>query len=451
MKTEAKIFLFAVCLGFAGLLGGAEKRYEPNWSSLDTRAIPGWYDEAKFGIFIHWGVYSVPAWGKRHTYAEWYWFHLNRPFSATSRHHDKTYGKDFKYEQFAPRFQAENFQPEQWAELFRNSGAKYVVLTSKHHEGYCLYPTQYSPGWNSMEVGAHRDLLGDLSKAVRAQGLKMGYYYSLYEWYNPLYRSDVNKYVDTHMLPQIKELVTNYQPALIFADGEWDHPSGVWRSAEFLAWLYNDSAVKDEVVVDDRWGMETRGRHGDYYTSEYGKTTAGKKVKMDRKWEENQGIGWSFGYNANEPDQDYKTAEQLIKMLVEIVSKGGNLLLDVGPTADGRIPQIMQDRLLAMGEWLGVNGEAIYGTSPWRVSEEGNVRYTQKGNAVYAIALSWPGKELSLIAPVAGEDTAVSMLGYKENLKFRSEPGKLIIETPKVSLDQFPAKYAYVFKLSKVK
>ncbi len=146
MKTEAKIFLFAVCLGFAGLLGGAEKRYEPNWSSLDTRAIPGWYDEAKFGIFIHWGVYSVPAWGKRHTYAEWYWFHLNRPFSATSRHHDKTYGKDFKYEQFAPRFQAENFQPEQWAELFRNSGAKYVVLTSKHHEGYCLYPTQYSPG-----------------------------------------------------------------------------------------------------------------------------------------------------------------------------------------------------------------------------------------------------------------------------------------------------------------
>lgn len=255
-------------------------RYEPNWSSINRRPAPRWFDEAKFGIFIHWGVYSVPAWApvKRigrgpefSPYAEWYWKKLENSRGVTWDFHAKTYGADFKYQDFAPSFKAEMFQPDAWADLFARSGARYVVLTSKHHDCFCLWPSAQSWNWNSADVGAHRDLVGDLTRAVRARNLKMGLYYSLYEWYHPLYLTDPRRYVDEHTLPQLKDLVGRYQPALIFTDGEWDHPSSLWRSEEFLAWLYNEAPNRDEVIVNDRWGKETRSRHGGYYTTEYGK------------------------------------------------------------------------------------------------------------------------------------------------------------------------------------
>jgi alpha-L-fucosidase len=296
-------------------------------------------------------------------------------------------------------------------------------------------------------------LVADLAKAVRARGVRFGLYYSLYEWYNPLYNSDVAAYVDTHMLPQLKDAVARYAPAVIFTDGEWGHPSDTWRSPEFLAWLYNQGPNPDEVVVDDRWGSETRSAHGGYYTSEYGSTSAAAPRDPARKWEENQGMGRSFGWNRNEDIANYKSAADLIRMLVDIVSQGGNLLLDIGPTADGRIPVIMQERLLQIGEWLAVNGDAVYGTRPWRAAPgDAAVRYTAKGSDVYAIVKQWPGQDLTLKTPTLGKDTHVQLLGYSGDLAWKAlSDGGLRITMPDPPADALPCRCAYAFKLTGVK
>jgi len=440
--------MVAIC-SVSSISFAQEGRYKPSWDSLDQRPIPKWFDESKFGIFIHWGVYSVPAWGPKGKYAEWYWHSMQDKNGPTWKFHVQTYGENFKYQDFVSGFKAEMFDPAQWADVFARSGARYVVLTSKHHEGFCLWPCPASWNWNAVDVGPHRDLAGELTKAVHARGLKMGFYYSLYEWFDPLYLADVSRYVDERMLPQMKDLVTRYQPSVIWSDGEWDYPSDVWKSADFLAWLFNDSPVRDEVVVNDRWGKETRGKDGGFYTSEYGKAH-GKSVHYVRghKWEEDQGIGASFGYNRNEDVADYKTPGDLIRLLVEIVSRGGNFLLDIGPTADGRIPVVMQERLLEIGEWLKVNGEGIYGTRPWREQADGEfVRYTAKDNAVYAISFKWPGRELVLAAPKPSREGTVTLLGYSKPLSWRSVNGRLHLEVPPVSADEAPSRHAYVFKL----
>ena len=206
----------------------AAAQYQPNWESLDKRPTPGWFQDAKFGIFIHWGVYSVPSWAaagvpKEQQYAEWYWNSITRgktlpagaPGSAAWRFHERVYGPDFEYPSFAPMFRAELFDPEQWAETFLKSGAKYVVLTSKHHEGFALWPSReasrtWGRPWNAVEIGPKRDLLGDLTEAVRRKNVRMGIYYSLYEWYNPLWLSDKTRYVTEHMHPQFKDVVSRY-------------------------------------------------------------------------------------------------------------------------------------------------------------------------------------------------------------------------------------------------
>lgn len=437
-------------LAFALFLvsAAAAQTYKADWASLDARPIPPWFDDAKFGIFIHWGVYSVPAWGPRHKYAEWYWHDMENHASPTWAFHQSMYGAKTKYQDFAPQFKAEMFQPAEWAGLFERSGAKYVVLTSKHHEGFALWPSAESWNWNSVDIGPHRDLLGDLTKAVRARGLKMGIYYSLYEWFNPLYLADVGRYVNQHMMPQLKDVVTRYSPSIIFSDGEWEHPSEQWHSTEFLQWLYNDSPSKNDVVVNDRWGKETRSLHGGYYTSEYGKARNGQAIGQGHKWEEDQGIGYSFGYNRNEDLGDYKTSAQLIRLLVDAVSTGGNLLLDVGPTADGRIPVIMQQRLVEMGDWLKVNGEAIYGTKPWSVQSEGdNVRFTSKGSAVYAIVYQWPGKALQLKAVHA---SGASLLGIDTPLAVHSSASGTEVDLSNVPLNRMTSREAYVLKMTGV-
>ncbi|MEN6455473.1 MAG: alpha-L-fucosidase [Prolixibacteraceae bacterium] len=277
-------------------------------------------------------------------------------------------------------------------ELFRESGAKYVVLTSKHHEGFALWPSKLSWNWNAVDVGPHRDLLGDLTTAVRKAGLKMGYYYSLLEWFHPLYqKGTIEKYVDDHMIPQMKELVTAYRPDIFWTDGEWDYPSDVLKSTSFLQWLYNESPVKDQVVVNDRWGKETRSLHGGFYTTEYDLVHTGNAsaVKFERPWEECRGIGGSFGYNRNENFEDYASSEELVHILINKVGRGGNLLLNIGPTADGRIPVIMQQRLMDMGAWLKVNGEAIYNTRTWKdapaVTPETTIYYTNKAGTRFFV------------------------------------------------------------------
>ena len=443
------------------------QNYRPDWESLDKRAVPQWFQDSKFGIFIHWGVYSVPAWGPTgdsvsvyDKYAEWYWNKLTEP-GKTQKYfkefHAKTYGPNFRYQDFAPMFKAELFDPAKWAEIFKESGAKYVVLTSKHHEGFTLWPSAQSWNWNSVDVGPHRDLCGDLSNAVKQAGLHMGFYYSLYEWYNPIYRNNFSDYVNEHMIPQMKDLVTRYAPDIVWTDGEWEKPSKDWKSEEFLAWLYNESPVKDNVVVNDRWGSETRSKHGGFYTTEYG--LVGDKEGIDNPvphpWEECRGIGNSFGFNRTEGLSDYATPEQLIRLLVSTVSAGGNLLLDIGPASDGTIPLIMQQRLFEMGKWLKINGDAIYGTHPFIrskkeivINPETNktIFFTQKNKDVYILCLNWPGKDIILkgVAP-EGKVKAV-LLGTDVPASVTKSGGNLVITVPLLSpSDNQPA---YVFKIS---
>ncbi len=417
-------------------------QYEPNWESLEKRPAPEWFLDAKFGIFIHWGVYSVPAWTRKGGYAEWYYRGYRSEGSMVSDFHRRVYGEDFKYEDFAPMFKAELFDPAEWADFFKRAGARYVVLTSKHHDGYCLWPSEHRPGWNSVETGPKRDLVGDLTTAVRESGLKMGLYYSLAEWTHPLYtwdfpreENDVDRYVDEYMMPQFRDVVSRYAPSLIFVDGEWSHGYETWRAEELVAWVYNRPELRDEVIVNDRWGGDTRFKHGGYWATEY---TEGLS-DADKPWEECRGMGYSFGYNRNETVDEYLTSRELIRMLVRLVANGGNLLLNIGPTADGRIPAIMQERLVQIGQWLEVNGEAIYGTRRWAFAEEGEyVRYTQSkdNEQVFAFCMDWPGEQLNLrrLRPLEGSE--IRMLGSDLSLTwgYDSREG-LLIDLPSALRD----------------
>ncbi|HEV7330593.1 MAG TPA: alpha-L-fucosidase [Flavisolibacter sp.] len=459
-----KKLLFISCLFlFSGSLI-AQKKYEASWASLDTRPVPQWFTDAKFGIFIHWGLYSVPAWaptGKEwplySKYAEWYWYRLQSDSSkvgdAYRAFHTKTYGAQARYQDFVKDFKAELFKPDQWADLFAQSGAKYVVLTSKHHEGFALWPSKQAPNWNAVDVGPRRDLAGDLSNAVKSKGLKMGYYFSLYEWYNPIYRTDVNRYVDEHMMPQLKDLVMRYHPDIVWPDGEWEHPSKVWRSEEFLSWLYNESPVKETVAVNDRWGKETRSKHGGYYTTEYDLVhdIVNKDTKIAKPWEECRGIGSSFGYNRAESLVDYASSASLVHLLIEKVARGGNLLLDVGPAADGTIPLIMQQRLLDIGAWLKINGEAIYGTTSWEaapvIGNETTRYFTRKGNDLYLLCTTYP-KE-SIVVEKVGRPKRVTLLGTGAAMQTKSTDGKTVI-TPPLLPGNIAGQHAWVFKLEGV-
>jgi alpha-L-fucosidase len=440
--------------------------YKAEWESLDKRPVPGWFHDSKFGIFIHWGVYSVPAWGPTgdsigvyDRYAEWYWWKMDQPGKVQKYFkdfHTKTYGPNFRYQDFAPMFKAELFDPDKWADIFKESGAKYVVLTSKHHEGFTLWPSAQSWNWNSVDVGPHRDLCGDLTDAVKKKGLHMGFYYSLYEWFNPTYRNNFPDYVDNHMIPQMKDLVTRYKPDILWTDGEWDKLSKEWKSEEFLSWLFNSSAVKDNIVVNDRWGSETRSKHGGIYTTEYG--LVGDKEGIDNTvphpWEECRGIGTSFGYNRTEGLSEYSTPEELIKLLVSTVSAGGNLLLDIGPAADGTIPVIMQQRLLEMGKWLKVNGEAIYNTNPFIKSKKEelinpetnkSMFFTQKGKDVYVICLNWP-KNGIILKEMPEKNVKVVLLGNNSPVQIKANGKNIEINPPSLTPDD--NQLAYVFKLS---
>lgn len=464
----------------------AQENYSPTWESLDTRPVPEWFSDARFGIFIHWGVYSVPSWAPKGEYAEWYWAQVRNDKSdgPWRKFHNSTYGENYPYECFAWHFTAELFNPQEWAELFKDAGAKYVVLTSKHHDGYCLWPAPSSKNWNSMEVGPKRDLVGDLSEAVRNKGIRMGYYYSLHDWYDKDYAPadpngprNIKKYVEEVMMPQMKDLVTKYKPALLFTDGEWTAPAEDFRSQEFLAWLYNSPEVPKDIVTNDRWGVGTRSKHGGYYTTEYGKVDVeGTELSAGKPWEECRGIGASFGFNRNENIGDYLTCQQAVHLLIDIVSRGGNLLLNVGPTADGRIPVIMQDRLLAIGNWLKINGEAIYGTRSWLVYGEGptlreksiaqahsaneaisftnkDIRFTQSkdGKTVYAIALGLPKNKLVLHSVKVKNRKAgsIELLGYNKKISYKvNKQGQLIINMPDFDFSELPCEYAYTFKLT---
>ncbi|HEY9139867.1 MAG TPA: alpha-L-fucosidase [Bryobacteraceae bacterium] len=471
-----------------------ETRYQANWDSLDSRPTPEWYLDAKFGIFIHWGVYSVPSFAPPRTkgetpYAEWYWHSLTEGKKETApgqdgyqtwQFHRRVYGADFPYFDFAPQFRAEMFDPDHWADVIAGSGARYVVPTSKHHEGFTLWRSaeanrDWGRPWNAVDIGPRRDLLADLTNAGRKRGLHMGIYYSLYEWYNPLWLSDKPRYVREHLFPQFQDVVKHVEPEVIFSDGEWELTSEEWHSPELLAWLFNESPVRGRVVINDRWGKDTRHKHGGYYTTEY---TSGM-TQGTHPWEESRGMGFSYGYNRAETLADYHTGRDLLMMLIDLVSRGGNLLLDIGPTGDGRIPVIMEERLSQLGDWLKQNGEAIYGTRAWRRARQwsegaepklqesefmsaypiaslvdtppaGAARieafFTAKGDVVYAILPHRPEREVVLDDIETRTGVRVTMLGSAAPLEVRHSEKHLMVSVP----EALPFSQAYVLKLEGV-
>jgi alpha-L-fucosidase len=304
----------------------------------------------------------------------------------------------------------------------------------------------------------------------------MGIYYSLYEWYNPLWLTNKPRFVSEHMFPQFKDVVTRYKPSIIFSDGEWEQPSAAWRTPELLAWLLNESPVKDEVVINDRWGSDTRHKHGGYWTTEYTPGMSGS----DHPWEESRGMGFSYGYNRAERLEDYHTGRELVTMMVDIVSRGGNLLLDIGPNADGTIPVIMQERLEQIGSWLRMNGDAIYGTRPWKSTRqwsEGEVPkvgynsefqaeydvtklteksqpgkasieafFTTKGDDLFAILPRWPGSSFFL-KDVTGV-RVVTLLGSDAPVTFKASKDGVTVELPDLP-GELRAQPAWVLRVSR--
>ncbi|KAK0131714.1 Tissue alpha-L-fucosidase [Merluccius polli] len=430
-RTAMRVLLVLVLV-----LGSALARsYTADWTSLDARPLPPWYDGAKFGIFVHWGVFSVPGFG-----SEWFWWHWRGQLDPKCmKFMADNYPPGFSYPEFAPQFRAPFFDPEHWADIFEASGAKYVVLTAKHHEGFTNWGSPFSWNWNSVDTGPHRDLVGDLG----GRGAQ--------KWFNPLYLSDkkngfkTQEFVMQKMLPELYNMVVRYKPELIWSDGDWEAPDTYWNSTEFLAWLYNDSPVKDTIVTNDRWGAGCACKHGGYYNCA-DKYTPGQLPK--HKWEKCTSVDLrSWGYRRNmkivelmdlpniieltkkknvtghivSPYRSvlpYDEGERLVlrsQDLVRTVAMGGNYLLNVGPTPDGTIPVLFEERLRGVGAWLAVNGEAIYGSNPWRVQRQNKtdtVWFTSKGSAVYAFITTKPTKNyIILYDPKTSVSTKVTLLG----------------------------------------
>lgn len=379
------------------------QRFKPTWESIKTHTVPQWYEDCKLGIFIHWGLFSVPAyappsaelgavpddetWFCNNPYAEWYFNSVNVGKGPTYEHHIKTYGKDFAYENFADMWKAENWEPRKWAELFRKAGANYVVLVTKHHDGFCLFPSAYTE-YNSTRRGPMRDITGELTSAVRQAGMKMGLYYSgIIDWrfaHDPMFCGEdvrlnncpTHEYAD-YAYKQSMELIDRYHPSVFWNDIGWPY-AGKENLPYLLAHYYN---VCQDGVVNDRFN----GWHKDFSTKEYQSGQANRR----EKWEMCRGLGLSFGYNAQEGEEHILSVEKLVSLLVSTVANNGNLLINVGPRADGTIPENQADKLRGLGEWLAVNGEAIYGTrcgSRENIStENGGIYFTEKEGQRFVI------------------------------------------------------------------
>ncbi len=356
----------------------------PEEIAIKEHGYPQWFKEAKLGIFIHWGLYSVPSYGGKESYSEWFLRGLQTGDSLRTNFVKEHYGPNFTYKDFANEFKAELFNPEEWAEIFKEAGAKYVVLVSKHHDGYALWPSKFNRNWNSVDTGPKRDIVGELTQAVRDEDLKMGLYYSLAEWNHPLHRwytdphDSIGNYVEQYMVPQFKELVKEYKPSVIFSDGEWYNTAEQWQAPQLINWYYK--TVGEEAIVNNRWG---HGLDVGFLTPEY---SAGIQ-ETERPWAEVRGIGRSFGLNRNEDLEAYGTGKELIQRFVQTVANGGGMILNVGPRADGQIPMIQQERLKELGTWLKINGEAVYGAKAYK--KTGQERETSEERIDANINFNW--------------------------------------------------------------
>jgi alpha-L-fucosidase len=386
------------------------------------------------------------VWFTRNPYAEWYLNTIRIEGSPSHQHHVETYGEDFSYFHFASRFNEAvlKWDPSSWAALFKKVGARYVVLTTKHHDGFLLWPSEHP---NPFREGYHarRDLVGELTEAVRKEGLGMGLYYSGgIDWtFNDTVIQDISDipaavpqsedylaYANNHW----HELIARYKPSLMWNDIAY--PAAADLNALF-AHYYNSVP---EGVINDRFtqhfnfseGQIGGSQHRDFRTPEYARFDEITEVK----WEATRGIGFSFGYNRLEGPESYLSVEDLVHSFVDIVSKNGNLLLNVGPMADGTIPEMQRERLLGLGQWLQVNGEAIFGTRPWvraegSAGEELTVRFTQSGGNLYAIVLGErKGDRLQIEGLQAQDGTVVTLLGDGGPLRWQQEDGVLSVALP---------------------
>ena len=390
------------------------KPYEAAYSSIYTHESPQWYNDAKFGIFIHWGVYSVPGWGnsgKNESYAEWYWWDENQgpdTKDQTYEYNLATYGPEHTYDDFIQNFTASNFDPKEWVDLFADAGTRYFVQASKHHDGYALFdlPTNVSER-TSVAQFPHRNLLEELFSAAATYqpSLHRATYFSLPEWFNPAYAPygfeswpggmpatltptppfpytgfvDVQDYVPDVILPSMLTL------ADMGTEIVWCDVGGPNLTTEFAAEWFNAAASQGrQVVLNNRCGVP-----GDFDTPEYARYDA----VQARKWESNLGMDpFSYGHNRATPDEDYLSPQGIVSSLVDIVIKNGNFLLDVGPTANGTIVAIEQENLRAAGTWITGHAEAVFNTSYWFITpEEGQaVRFTQNQNNFYILSLYPP-------------------------------------------------------------
>ena len=480
--------------------------FKANWDSLAGYRTPEWFQDAKFGIFIHWGVYSVPAFGN-----EWYSRNMYVPGNKAFEHEIATYGPQskFGYKDFIPMFKAENFNASEWVDLFAKAGAKYVVPVAEHCDGFAMYDSDFSD-WTAAKMGPRRDVLGELATATRASGLHFGAssHRAEHWWWYGLGRtfdSDVNdpKFAGLYgpaakmalpgavddtkepdpnhfeqwlppdktfledWLARTSEIVDKYHPEFIYIDW-WDGQSAFQRYLkDFAAYFYNASKAHGEQPVLT-YKIEAMPANTATLDIERGKMDTMRLLP----WQTDTSVSiHSWGYVEHD---EYRTAESLVQQLVDTVSKNGNLLLNVGPKADGTIPEEARTVLLQIGDWLRVNGEAIYNTRPFAVFGEGptkgpknsqsknsdiqsftaeDIRFTvPKSDAftVYATALGWPtGSTLRLqllgstLPYLTDPVCSVELLGTEGKLRFSQRAEGLFITLPA----KRPDEVAYVFRI----
>ena len=468
--------------------------FRADWESLQKYEVPEWYKDAKFGIFIHWGVYSVPAFGN-----EWYPRNMYVPGSPEYKHHLATYGPQdkFGYKDFVRMFKAEHFDPAAWAELFKKSGAKYVVPVAEHHDGFAMYDSGLSD-WTAAKMGPHRDTTGELGKAVRAAGLHFGvsshrvehnlflgvgrnvpsdvndpqyaaFYGPAHNWLSAPWGVPLNDdftYVSSawadDWLARSAELVEKYHPDIVYFDWWIGQASIRPNLTKFAAFYYNSS-----LTYGDHAGVIN---YKDYAMQEHSAVLDLERGQLGDirplYWQTDTSVSnKSWGYIK---DDTFKSPEFVVHQLIDIVSKNGNLLLNIGPRSDGTIPDEVQQVLLDVGAWLNVNGESIYGTRPWRIYGEGptkvaagsfhdtdttrytaeDFRFTTKGDVLYAIGLGWPtnGEAVihSLASAVGNEHVrSVILVGSDAKLQFEQRANGLRVRLP----DQAPGKYAYALRI----
>jgi alpha-L-fucosidase len=483
----------------AALLEEVDRRandgpFRPDWESLATYQVPEWYKDAKFGIFVHWNVYSVPAFS-----SEWYPRDMYIKGTNEYAHQIATYGPltKFGYKDFIPMFKAEHYNPNAWARLFKDSGARYVVPVFEHHDGFAMYDSALSD-WTAAKMGPRRDLVGDLTNAVRAEGLRCGAssHRLAHDWFMDGGRkldSDVNdpRYADfygpahtrfhegdgtslledwTYLSPEYAsdwlarsaEITEKYHPDIMWFDWWIGHPTARSYLARFAAFYYNLS-LKHGTAGVINYKYDAMQKHSAVLDLERG----GLANIRPLYWQTDTSVSdKSWGYIRNDT---FKSPEFIIHQLADIVSKNGNLLLNVGPRSDGTIPSEVQRVLLDVGSWLQVNGDAIYRTRPWRVYGEGptavaagpfhdtethaytaeDFRFTSKGDTLYALELAWPSNGKAVIHSLGARSIggrkirSVALLGMDVNLRFEQQDEGLHIHVPA----RAPGKYAYAFKI----